>query len=306
MSELKNIFERICSQALKINDGTLARYIPELANVNPEQFAIAAMTVEGECISYGDDKSLFTLQSTSKPFTYGFALEERGEELVHSKIGVEPSGEAFDSIIELEKKTHRPFNPMINSGAIAIASMIQDKANNVREERVLNLFSELAGRQLDFNRDVFLSEKKTAHRNRAIAHLLRHFEVIGDDIEESLDLYFKQCSINSNVKDLAAMAATLANNGVQPSSKKRIYTEENTTRMISLMFSCGMYDSVGTWAYTVGIPAKSGVSGAIFGVVPGKMGIACFSPLIDSHGHSLKGVYAIRELTKQLGMNIFK
>ncbi len=306
MSDLKKIFEEIGQLVQSIRDGALASYIPELANVNPQQFAMAVVTVDGECVSFGDDQSLFTLQSTSKPFTYGLALEEHGEAFVHSRIGVEPSGEAFNSIIELEKKTHRPFNPMINSGAIAVANMIQDKANIQREQRVLNLFSELAGRKLDYNREVFSSEKKTAHRNRAIAHLLRHFEVIGDDIEESLDLYFKQCSINANVKDLAAMAATLANSGVQPLTQKRIYKEENITRMISLMFTCGMYDSAGTWAYTVGIPAKSGVSGALFGVVPGKMGIACFSPLIDGHGHSLRGVCAIREFAKKMGLNIFK
>lgn len=306
MSDFKAIFEEIGQDVLSIQDGALASYIPELANVNPQQFAMAVVTVGGECVSFGDDQSLFTLQSTSKPFTYGLALEEHGEAFVHSRIGVEPSGEAFNSIIELEKKTHRPFNPMINSGAIAVANMIQDKANIQREQRVLNLFSELSGRKLDYNHEVFLSEKKTAHRNRAIAHLLRHFEVIGDDIEESLDLYFKQCSINANAKDLAAMAATLANNGIQPLTQKRIYKEENITRMISLMFTCGMYDSAGTWAYTVGIPAKSGVSGALFGVVPGKMGIACFSPLIDGHGHSLRGVYAMREFAKKLGLNIFK
>lgn len=306
MIEFKKIFEEIGQQVQTIQDGNLASYIPELANVNPQQFAMAVVTVDGKCVSFGDDHSLFTLQSTSKPFTYGLALEEHGEAFVHSRIGVEPSGEAFNSIIELEKKTHRPFNPMINSGAIAVANMIQDKESIDREQRVLSLFSELAGRKLDYNHEVFLSEKKTAHRNRAIAHLLRHFEVIGDDIEESLDLYFKQCSIDANVKDLAAMAATLANNGLQPLTNKRIYKEENITRMISLMFTCGMYDSAGTWAYTVGIPAKSGVSGALFGVVPGKMGIACFSPLIDSHGHSLKGVHAMREFAKKLGMNIFR
>jgi glutaminase len=155
------------------------------------------------------------MQSTSKPFTYGQALMDHCKDFVHSRVVVEPSGEAFNSIIELEKDTHRPFNPMINSGAIAIANMIQDKLENnkliKREERLLNLFSKLCNKKLSINEAVFFSEKKTAHRNRAIANLLRHFEVIGDDIEESLDLYFKQCSIELNVLDLSQMASVLAN-----------------------------------------------------------------------------------------------
>jgi glutaminase len=233
------------------------------------------------------------------------ALEDHGDQFVHSKVGVEPTGEAFNSIIELEKETHRPFNPMINSGAIAIASMIQKRGSIDREARMLNLFSDLANRKLDYNHDVFLSEKKTAHRNRAIGHLLRHFEVIGDDIEESLDLYFKQCSINVNITDLSLMAATLANQGVQPQSKQKIFKDENIAKIISLIFTCGMYDTAGTWAYQVGIPAKSGVSGAIFSIVPGKFGIAAYSPLIDDHGHSIKGVEAIKEFASKLNLNIF-
>lgn len=306
MKDYTNLITEVLSSSKKINSGKLASYIPELANVNPDLVAISITLVNGETFSVGDTTSSFTLQSTSKPFAYGLALEDLGVDYVHSKVGVEPSGEAFNSIIELEKKTHRPFNPMINSGAIAIANMIQDKNGVQRQKRILNLFSDLAGRDLDFNQSVFLSEKKTAHRNRAIAHLLRHFEVIGDDIEESLDLYFNQCSINVNVTDLSLMAATLANNGIQPKTKKKIYSENNIHKILSLMFSCGMYDTAGTWAFNVGIPSKSGVSGAIFGVIPNQLAIACYSPLIDEHGHSEKGVFAITEIAKKLNLNIFQ
>jgi glutaminase len=306
MKDYNNLLEQIKKNALKINDGHLASYIPELTNVDSKLYAMAITLVNGETFFIGDTDAIFTLQSTSKPFTYGQALEDLGEDYVHSRVGVEPSGEAFNSIIELEKKTHRPFNPMINSGAIAVANMITDKNGIDRTTRVINLFSDLAGRKLDYNHSVFESEKKTAHRNRAIAHLLRHFEVIGDDIEESLDLYFKQCSVNVNVKDLSYMAATLANNGVNPKTQKRIYKQENIHKMLSLMFSCGMYDTAGTWAFKVGIPSKSGVSGAIFGVIPNVMGIACYSPLIDDHGHSLKGVHSISELSEMLNLNIFQ
>ncbi|MDO9180781.1 MAG: glutaminase A [Bacteriovorax sp.] len=311
MTDYKNLLKKIHEKYLPSTKGSLASYIPELAKIDPNLFAISITTVDGKTYSHGDINSFFTLQSTSKPFTYGLALMDHGPEFVHQRVGVEPSGEAFNSIIELEKNSHRPFNPMINSGAIAVASMIQDKLldNNeiyIRSDRMLDLFSSLCGKKLEINEQVFLSEKKTAHRNRAIAHLLRHFDVIGNDIEESLDLYFKQCSVEINIIDLSQMAATLANQGVQPISKIKIYDEQYITDMIGLIFTCGMYDTAGAWAYQVGIPAKSGVSGAIFGVIPGVMGIAVYSPLIDDHGHSVRGVNAIKDISQELKLNIFR
>jgi glutaminase len=309
-SNLANLIKAVYNNHINNNDGLLASYIPELAKADKNLFAIAITTIDGVTYSHGDTEKLFTLQSTSKPFTYGQALMDHGTEYVHTRVGVEPSGEAFNSIIELEKNTHRPFNPMINSGAIAIASMLQDKVENhkliKRDERLLNLFSKLCNRKLSINEDVFISEKKTAHRNRAIAHLLRHFEVIGNDIEESLDLYFKQCSIELNVLDLSQMASVLANGGVHPITKERIFDHDNVTKMIGLMFTCGLYDSAGAWAFNVGIPAKSGVSGAIFGVIPGRMSIAAYSPLIDEHGHSVRGAQAIKEIAERLKLNIFQ
>lgn len=287
-----------------LQDGKLASYIPELALVKPNLFAISVTSVNGETFSIGDNQTDFTLQSTSKPFMYGLALNDHTAEYVHSKVGVEPSGEAFNSIIELEKKTHRPFNPMINSGAIAIANQIQSKDSIHRIDRMLEHFSILTNRSLKINHQVFESEKKTAHRNRAIAHLLRHFDVIGDDIEETLDLYFKQCSVMTNIENLSLMAATLANKGVHPLSKKPIYSADSTRQTLSLMLSCGMYDTAGTWAYTVGIPAKSGVSGAIFAVIPGKLGIAVYSPLIDDHGHSVRGLNVIQDLGKEFNLSL--
>ena len=307
---LNKLLQDVYNSNIKNNQGLLASYIPELAKKRSDLFAISITTIDGVTYSYGDSQELFTMQSTSKPFTYGQALMDHGKEFVHNRVGVEPSGEAFNSIIELEKNTHRPFNPMINSGAIAVASMIQDKVEGPnlikRDDRVLNLFSKLCNRKLKIDDAVFSSEKKTAHRNRAIAHLLRHFEVIGDDIEESLDLYFKQCSIDLNVIDLSQMAAVLANGGIQPVSKQKIYDKEIVSKMIGLMFTCGLYNSAGAWAFNVGIPAKSGVSGAIFAVIPGQMGISAYSPLIDEHGHSIRGTRALEEIAKKLNLNIFQ
>lgn len=287
-------------------EGHPASYIPELAHANPEHFAIVVTTTDGETISVGDKDVMFSLQSTSKPITYGKVLEDFGREFVLTKVGVEPTGEAFNSIVELEKHTHRPYNPMINSGAIAISSLIKGENEEARLQKILKLFEGYVGHPVQFDRKIFESERNTAHRNRSIAHLLRHFNVIEDNIEESLDLYFKQCSIMVNTIDLSMIAATLANGGINPKTKSRAIPEKYVGDILSLMFTCGMYDSSGEWAYSVGIPAKSGVSGAIYGVVPGKMGIAVFSPNIDEKGHSIRGLHVFKELSHKLGLSIFR
>ncbi len=289
-----------------LREGSAATYIPELAKASTEHFGIVVAGVDGSLIAAGDTEVLFSLQSTSKPLTYGLVLEDFGREFVLSKVGVEPTGEAFNSIVELEKHTHRPYNPMINSGAIAVSSLIRGASAEARLQRVLGLFEGYAGRPLAYDKKIFESEKNTAHRNRSIAHLLRHFSVIGDDIDDSLDLYFQQCSILANTRDLALIAATLAGGGINPRTGKRAVQEKYVGDILSLMFTCGMYDSSGEWAYSVGIPAKSGVSGAIFGVVPGKLGIAVFSPPIDEKGHSLRGMAVFKELSQRLNLSIFR
>jgi len=301
---MKNLIESLLSQYKTENSGVLADYIPELAKVNPDLFAISITNIKGQVFSCGDNLQDFTLQSTSKPFVYGLALSLHGPQYVHQRVGIEPSGEAFNSIIELEKRTHLPFNPMINSGAIAIANQIQSDENH-RVDKVLNLFTDLTNRTVKINYQVYESEKKTAHRNRAIAHLLRHFNVIHDDIEETLDLYFKQCSIMVNVDNLSLMAATLANQGSNPVTQKKIYSSIDNQKILSLMFTCGMYDTAGEWAYTVGLPGKSGVSGAMIAVVPGQYGIAVYSPLINDHGHSIRGLKVLEDLSQKLKLSLF-
>lgn len=302
---MENFIKELYQKYKNLNSGHLADYIPELATVDPGLFAISVTDISGRTISYGDTQFDFTLQSTSKPFMYGLALNQHGADYVHSRVGIEPSGEAFNSIIELEKKTHRPFNPMINSGAIAIANQIQNTTGQHRIDRMLEHYSSLSNRQVKINHQVFESEKKTAHRNRAIAHLLRHFNVIGDDIEDTLDLYFKQCSVMMNIENLSLLAATLANTGKNPVSNQQIFSSEINQKILSLMFTCGMYDTAGEWAYTVGLPAKSGVSGAIFAVIPRQLGIAVYSPLINSHGHSERGLRVIQDFAQKYHFNLF-
>ena len=305
MKNLNNILSDLVKKYSLNTAGETASYIPELSKVNHDLFGLAVVTNTGEVFQAGDSSVKFTIQSASKPFIYGMALEEHGREFIRSRIGVEPSGEAFNSIVELDKHTHRPYNPMINSGAIAVSSFIQDKNGEKRLDRVLKVFSKYAGHNILIDEAVFDSEKKTAHRNRSIAHLLRHFEIIGDDIEASLDLYFKQCSILFDTKDLAFMAATLANGGIQPRTQERVIKSEFIPDILSLMFTCGMYDSAGEWAYTVGLPAKSGVSGCLLAVVPGHLGIAAYSPLVDKQGHSVRSMLAIKELVSYYKLNIF-
>lgn len=299
-NDLQSLINDLYQKYKDLKEGHTATYIPELAHADPENFAIVITTVSGEVFASGDHEVLFSLQSASKPITYGLVLENFGREFILSKVGVEPTGEAFNSIVELEKNTHRPYNPMINSGAIAISSLVKD------EEKLIEHFSKYVGRRLHYDEKVFLSEKKTAHRNRSIAHLLRHFNVIGDDIEESLDIYFKHCSIMVSTRDLSLIAASLANGGINPTTQEKALEAKYVGDVLSLMFTCGMYDSSGEWAYSVGIPAKSGVSGGIFGVVPGKMGIAVYSPRIDQKGHSVRGLHVFRELSHKLGLSIFR
>ncbi|MEO5667035.1 MAG: glutaminase A [Bdellovibrionota bacterium] len=285
--------------------GEVASYIPELAKVDPETFAISVRLMNGSVVSVGNSAAEFSLQSISKPFVYSLALAELGPERVHQSVGVEPTGNSFNSIVELEEKSHLPYNPLINSGAIAISSLIPGQSFEERVEKIRSFLSNCAGRSLSINETIFASEKLTAHRNRAIANLMRYFNVLADPIEESLDIYFKQCSLQLNCEDLATMAATLANNGVNPLSHARILPSSHLQSVLSLMFTCGMYDSAGEWAFNVGIPAKSGVCGGIIGVVPGIMGISVYSPRLDSKGHSVRGLEVFKRMSKDLGLSLF-
>lgn len=306
MSEqLRTVIQEAYNQAIKNQNGKVATYIPELSKADPNQFAVSVTLIDGTDFHLGHSQSAFTLQSVSKPFVYGQTLMDHGPEVVHQKIGVEPTGEAFNSIIELEEKSHLPFNPMINSGAITAASLIKGKDPADRLQRVLRMIESYTGEKAFVDMSVFLSEKNTGHRNRAIAHLLHHFNIIDSDLEATLDLYFQQCSILTNTVCLSKMAATLANNGVTPTTKQVVLEPLYNRQVLSLMFSCGMYDSAGRWAFEVGLPAKSGVSGGIIAVVPGIMGIATYSPKLDEHGHSVRGLEFFRTLSDNLDLSIF-
>jgi glutaminase len=287
-----------------LNDGAVADYIPELGKADPNWFGLCLVTADGQRFEFGDIEQAFTIQSISKPFVYGMALADLGREATLAKISVEPSGDAFNSI-ELEAGTHRPHNPMVNAGAIAAASLVTGEGPADRLNHVLDTFARYIGHPVGVDMAVFTSERATGHRNRAIAHLMRNFDIIDDRIEEALDLYFKQCSILVTCRDLAMMAATLANGGVHPLTQERALPPEYVRDILSLMYTCGMYDFAGEWAYRVGLPAKSGVGGGIIAVVPGQAGIAVFSPPLDARGNSVRGIRVCEELSQRFGLHIF-
>jgi glutaminase len=301
-SPVRRYLERVHEDLAPIDDGLVASYIPELMKADPSWFGIAVATTDGAVYEVGDTRVPFTIQSISKPLVYGLALMDHGKEAVLKKIGVEPTGDAFNSI-SLEPATGRPFNPMINAGAITAASLVAGRSHQDRYERVLALFSMYAGRGLDMDEAVYASEKETGHRNRAIGHMLRNFDIIGEDPEPALDLYFRQCSIRVDCRDLAVMAATLAAGGTNPVSREEVVSPGIVRDLLSVMTTCGMYDYAGEWVYRVGMPAKSGVGGGILAVLPGRLGIGIFSPRLDPRGNSTRGVLACERLSKDWGLH---
>ena len=302
---MRELLREIHSRYAADDEGEVADYIPELANADRRWFGISIVTTDGQVFEVGDCKQLFTIQSISKAFSYGLALEDNGMEHVLSKVGVEPTGEAFNSIV-LDESSNRPFNPMVNTGAIATAALIKGKDYPERVSRLLKMFGRYCGRDMYIDNSVFMSERMTGHRNRAIAHLMLNFSMIEERIEEILELYFQQCSVLVNSHDLAVMGATLANGGVNPITAERAIEQTYVKNLLSIMLSCGMYDYSGEWAYRVGIPSKSGVGGGIVGVVPGQFGIGIFSPPLDKKGNSVRGIKVCQELADRFGLHIFE
>jgi glutaminase len=287
-----------------LDGGEVAAYIPELASVDPTHFGICLATVDGVVYEAGDTRVPFSIQSMSKPLTYGIALECAGEAIVRDRVGVEPSGDAFNEI-SLAPGTGAPVNPMINAGAIACAGLVAGAVDDAFEH-LLRVYTAYAGRPLQLDERVYRSEAETGHRNRAIAHLLRNFDVIVDAPDAALDLYFRQCSISVACRDLAIIAATLANGGVNPLTQQRAVREDVVRGVLSVMTTCGMYDAAGEWLVSVGLPAKSGVSGGVLAVLPGRLGIGVFSPRLDARGNSVRGVAVCRDLSRDLALHLVR
>ncbi len=304
-SRIEGALESLYARYRVCDEGRIADYIPELAKADPGCFAIGIVTVDGEVFEVGDAESAFTIQSLSKPFTHALALADRGRESVMRRVGVEPSGDSFDSIIRLDA-SNRPHNPMVNAGAIAVTSMIEGAGPGHRLERMLDMLGRTMGRRPVIDETVFESERSTGHRNRAMAHLMMNFGILDRDVEEILDLYFRQCSVVVTARDMATMAATLANGGVNPITGDAAVKREYIRDVLTVMHTCGMYNYAGEWAYTVGLPAKSGVSGGIIAVVPGQFGICVYSPPVDERGNSVRGIRVFEDLSRNSGMHVFE
>jgi glutaminase len=287
-----------------LRDGEPASYIPELAQVDPDRFAIAAATVNGESVGVGDVDQTFTIQSISKLMMYGLALETHGRDAVLERVGVAPTGEAFNAI-ELDDETNRAPNPMVNAGAIAITDLVVGDSVEKRVEQVRSMYERYLGRKPDIDRDVWASERATGHRNRAIAYLMLSRGIIEDRVEETLDLYFAQCSVLVTASDLAMIGATISNDGIHPLTGERVVSAAVTRDMLTVALTCGMYDYAGEWAFTVGIPAKSGVGGGILGMIPHVGGLAVFSPRLDGIGNSVRGLRVFEELSREFDMHLF-
>lgn len=297
---LKDLFKRYQNH----HDGEVASYIPELARVPADQFAISMTLANGETISVGDDNALFTIQSVSKPFTYAWALELFGESEVLKYVGVEPTGEEFNSITKLEKSA-KPLNAMVNAGSISIAGLISSRFGKKSSDELCSFMSRYAARELKVDYKTFKSELDTGDRNRALGYILKYKGYLSGDVDDILELYFTQCSLALSVRDLSLMGSAFAFGGVQQKSKEKLLGPGTLRSTLSVMLSCGMYNYSGHWLYDIGLPAKSGVSGAILMVVPNVMSVAVYSPRVDELGSSVRGIKVCQEISNKLGLHPF-
>lgn len=287
-----------------LRDGALADYIPQLALADPEALGIAAVTMSGQVYSAGDAEAPFTIQSVSKPFIYALAVQQLGVEELSTRVGVEPSGEPFNAI-SLEENSGRPMNPMINAGAIVVSSLMTGETAADKVESISAGLAAFAGRHLDIDEEVFASELETGDRNRALAHLAHAAGVLASPVDVATETYFRQCSLLVTARDIAVMAATLANAGRNPVTDEQVVSEPVARWVMAVMASCGMYDASGEWLARVGLPAKSGVSGGIAAIDPARFGIGVYSPRLDDKGNSVRGIAALETLSTEYGLHMF-
>ena len=286
------------------DSGALADYIPELADADPAPFGIALSMLDGQVYTAGDAERPFTIQSSAKAFTYALAIRERGLTKVLAHVGVAPSGDAFNAISVDE--TGRPANPMINAGAIGTFALVPGETEEEKFGTVWRFISDCAGHDLDIDEGAYSSELSTAYRNRGIANMLRASGGLAAEPDVAVEGYIRQGALQVCAKDLALMGATLASGGIQPVTGKRVLDEDTAGHVLSVMTTCGMYDAAGDWVSSVGIPAKSGVGGGIVGASPGRLGIATFSPRLDVHGNSVRGVATFERLSRDLSLHLMR
>lgn len=288
---------------VEVRGGEVADYIPELSKAPADAFGIALATLDGHVYEAGDAREEFTIQSVSKPFVYSLTLADRGLSAVLDAIGVEPTGDPFNSIT-VDQETGRPYNPMVNAGAIVAASLVEGRDGDEQFERIRAHLSAFAGRELHVDDAVYRSETETGDRNRAIAYFMRTVGALSGDVDTALDVYFRQCSLLVTARDLAVMSATLSNGGRNPVTGEEVLAPEYVSRVLAVMSTCGMYDYAGEWMYRVGLPAKSGVSGGIAVALSDRLGIGLWSPRLDRRGNSVRGIAACEQLSQRLGLHV--
>jgi glutaminase len=302
--ELKVLVEeaRICAK-----NGKVADYIPALGKANPDDLSIAIYYPDGRCVSAGDVEKKFTLQSVSKVISLALVLMGRGADYVFEHVGMEPTGEPFNSIGKLETTApSKPLNPMINSGALVVTHMIKGDTVEERLQRLLSFIQEMTGHtKIGYNEEIARSEFKTAHLNRALCYFLKQHNILDEDVEQLMDLYTKQCAIEMNCLDLARIGMVFAMDGRDPLSGKQIMPVDVARICKTFMVTCGMYNESGEFAIKIGIPAKSGVSGGIMGAVPGRFGIGIFGPALGEKGNSVAGMRLLELLSKNYQLSMF-
>ncbi len=286
-----------------LQEGANADYIPALAKVDSNIYGIALVTPDGKIYTAGDVTSEVSIQSISKVFTMALVMEEMGPEALLNNMGVDATGEVFNSIVAIEQYKGAEMNPLVNPGAITTTSMVSGNSREQIWNKILTTYNEFAGRTLSVNEEVFKSEADTNQRNQAIGKLMYAYGRIKDNPDQATDIYTEQCSVNVNARDLAIMAATLANGGLNPVTDKQVMRNENIPEVLAVMATAGLYDDSGKWLYATGLPAKSGVGGGIIAVSPGGFGIAVISPPLDAAGNSVRAQKAIADISNTLGGN---
>lgn len=288
-----------------VDEGAVADYIPALADTDPDLFGLAVVGAKGRSFSIGDADHEFSVQSVSKPFVFALVCDAIGSEIAHSKLGANATGMAFNSVMAIEMNDQRTMNPMVNAGAIATTSLVPGESADAKWEYLRDGLSRFAGRELELDEAVYASESAANQRNRGVAHLLESYDRMYFDPDEATDVYTRQCSVRVTAHDLAVMGATLANGGRNPITREQVVNPTVCGPVLAVLASAGMYENSGDWLFEVGLPAKSGVSGGIVTMVPGKGSLASFSPRLDAAGNSVRGQLAVRDLSQTLGLNLF-
>lgn len=301
--EIQQVVNQAYQEFKDVQEGKNADYIKELAKVDPSIYGIVVVDTDGNIYAAGDNVSQVSIQSVSKAFVLSLVLEESGPMVIKEKVGANATGFPFNSIIAMEINRESGINSMVNAGAIATTSLVNGATADAKWNNIVAKLSDFAGRKLTVDEPVYISEAGDNQRNVAQAQLLKAYDKIYFDADESVDVYTRQCALSVNARDLATMAATLASGGINPISRKRVVSAETVSYTLPVMATAGLYENSGKWLYQTGLPAKSGVGGALIAVVPGKFGIAVVSPPLDEAGNSVKGQLAINYIVEKLKLN---